>query len=45
MPQTRTLVAATIPAQGLAAKALIVLGGSALIALGAQVRCRCGRSR
>ena len=37
MSQARTLVAATFPAQGLVTKALIVLGGSALIALGAQV--------
>jgi biotin transport system substrate-specific component len=37
MPQARTLLSATIPTETLAAKALIVLGGSALIALGAQV--------
>ncbi len=37
MTQARTLVAATFPAQHLWTKALIVLGGSLLIALGAQV--------
>ncbi len=37
MAQARTLVAATLPSQGLALKTLIVLGGSALIGLGAQV--------
>lgn len=37
MSQARTLVAATLPSNTLAAKALIVLAGSALIVLGAQV--------
>lgn len=37
MSQARTLVAATLPSQTLAAKALMVFAGSALIALGAQV--------
>ncbi|WP_209425668.1 biotin transporter BioY [Pararhodobacter sp. SW119] len=37
MPEPRTLVAATLPSQSLVMKALVVLGGSALITLGAQV--------
>lgn len=37
MSQARTLFGATLPSQSFAAKALMVLGGSAMIALGAQV--------